>query len=211
MTYSLFSYKEGSSFLHRMPVWCKIIFIPLVNILFLCLPPVFSVLLFILQIIIAFCLHFSVKEQLCDLRPVLYYALLLLIFQLFSFLFNNPSLENFLIQFSLESEKETLLFIIKLLAIMQTASLIFKTSTSLELREGIGKIFGTRSVITNALSMFLTFIPLVSRIWYESKRAWLARGGKHNLKMYRVLLPILFSVGMKKAWNLARAVSIRIM
>jgi len=92
---------------------------------------------------------------------------------------------------------------------MQSASLVFKTSTSLELREGIGTIFGQKSLFTNAISMFLNFIPMVAKIWEQSKRAWFARGGKHNIKMYTTLMPVLFSVGMKKAYNAARAVSIR--
>lgn len=92
---------------------------------------------------------------------------------------------------------------------MQSASLMFKTSTSLELRDGIGRVFGYKSVITNALFMFLNFIPMVSKIWEQSKKAWIARGGKENIKMYTTLLPVLFSVGLKKAYNAARAVSIR--
>ncbi|MCR4742928.1 MAG: hypothetical protein K5866_08695 [Treponema sp.] len=50
---------------------------------------------------------------------------------------------------------------------------------------------------------------MVSKIWNQSKKAWLARGGKISIKMYKVLIPLLFSVGMKKAYNMARAISIR--
>ena len=57
--------------------------------------------------------------------------------------------------------------------------------------------------------MFLNFIPLVSKIWEQSKKAWLARGGKNFVKMYLALLPVLFSVGMKKAYNMSRAIAIR--
>ena len=89
---------------------------------------------------------------------------------------------------------------------MQSASLVFKTSTSLELREGIFKIeklvrkilhLKNKATFTDTFSMFLNFIPLVSKIWEQSKKAWLARGGKNFVKMYLALLPVLFSVGMK--------------
>jgi len=70
--YSLFAYKPGSSFLHKCPAWCKILFIPLLNILFLCLPPYFSLGLMIFQVILAFSLGFSIREQLSDLRPQLF-------------------------------------------------------------------------------------------------------------------------------------------
>lgn len=205
--YSLFSYKKGSSFLHRCPAWCKILFIPFINILFLCLPPLFSIILLALQFVLACCLRFTLKEQFADLKPVLYYSVLLIFFQVITWLGTGcPDWRDY---FSWESEKETVFLLIKLFAVMQSASLVFKTSTSLEIREGIGKLFGQKSVFTNAISMFLNFIPMVAKIWEQSKRAWFARGGKHNVKMYITLMPVLFSVGMKKAYNAARAVSIR--
>jgi len=205
--YSLFSYKSGSSFLHKCPAWCKILFIPAINILFLCLPPYFSVALLVIQFILACCLKFSLKEQFTDLKPILYYAFLLFVFQLISWFFSGHT--DFVNSFNWQSEKETVFLLIKLFAVMQSASLVFKTSTSLELREAIGKLFGQKSLITNGLSMFLNFIPMVAKIWNESKRAWFARGGKKSIKMYKILLPVLFSVGMKKAYNAARAVTVR--
>lgn len=207
--YSLFSYKKGTSFLHKCPSWIKILFVPIVNILFLCLPLQFSLFLIIFQTILAFCLKFSLAEQLEDLKPIIYYAVLLLIFQIFLWLFSGPNLENFKNRFSWEREKDTVFLLLKLFAVMQSASLVIKTSTSLEMREGIAKIFGRKSAITNAISMFLNFIPMVSKIWQQSKKVWKARGGKNGIKMYAVLLPVLFSVGMKKAYNAAKAVQIR--
>lgn len=57
--------------------------------------------------------------------------------------------------------------------------------------------------------MFLNFIPMLSQIWEQSKKAWFARGGKKGIRMYGTLLPVLFSVGLKKAYNQARAISLR--
>ena len=108
---------------------------------------------------------------------------------------------------------------IKIFSVLQSASLVFKTSTSLELREGIWTIekhvrkmfhLKEKNLVTDAVSLFLNFIPMVSKIWEQSKRAWLARGGRKGVIMYLRLLPVLFFVGMKKAYNAARAVSIRI-
>lgn len=206
--YSLFSYKKGNSFLHKCPSWAKIIFIPIINILFLCLPPYFSVGLVLIQFVLACVLKFTIGEQLTDLKPIIYYAVLLFIFQIFGWLFSGA--KDFMAYFSWENEKDTILLLVKLFAVMQSASLVFKTSTSLEIRDGIGKVFGRKSLITNAISMFLNFLPMVSKIWMESKKAWYARGGKKSLKMYITLLPVLFSVGMKKAYNSTKAISIRI-
>lgn len=113
---------------------------------------------------------------------------------------------------------ETLFLLVKLFCVMQSASLVFKTSTLLQLREGIGSIEETirkifhlkqRNTFTNILSMFLNFVPMLAQIWEQSKKAWKARGGKAGIKMYAVLLPVLFSIGMKKAYNQARAIAIR--
>ena len=206
-SYSFFSYKKGNSFLHKCPAWIKILFIPLVNILFLCLPPVFATGLIVFQIVLAFCIGFTVREQFTDIKPVIYYAFLVFIMQLLIWIFSG--MKDFAASFSWESEQETVFMLIKIFAVMQSASLMFRTSTSLEVRDGIGRVFGYKSVITNALFMFLYFIPIVSKIWEKIKKAWIARGGKENIKMYTTLLPVLFSVGLKKAYNAARAVSIR--
>ena len=107
---------------------------------------------------------------------------------------------------------------------MQTASLVFKTSTSLQIREGLEKIELTirkvlflkvkktgaqKAPVAQTLSIFICFIPQVSKNWQQATRAWKARGGKKSLKMLVVLLPVFFSVGMKQAYNSARAISIR--
>lgn len=206
--YSFFSYKDGSSLLHKCPAWIKILFIPLLNILFLCLPPVFSIGLIFCQFILACCLHFSLKEQFTDLKPVLFYALMVFFMQLLLWIFGGFQ-KTFLEVFCWEAQKDSVFLLIKILAVMQSASLLFKTSTSLQMREGIARIFGRKSAFTNSLFMFLNFIPMISKIWEQSKKAWIARGGKNSVKMYVTLLPVLFSVGLKKAWNMARAVSIR--
>lgn len=234
---ALFSYKSGSSFLHRTPAWIKLLFIPLINILFLCLPAYFALGLILIQFVVAFCLRFSVKEQLADVKPVLYYAVLLYGFKLILWIISfagamnvtegtDPSaVDSFftqgavsLVSFFSIFDSETFFLLVKLFCVMQSASLVFKTSTLLQLREGIGLIESTvrkflhlkkQNSFTNVISMFLNFIPMLAQIWEQSKKAWIARGGKKGIKMFGVLLPVLFSVGMKKAYNQARAISIR--
>ena len=108
--------------------------------------------------------------------------------------------------------------LLKLLCVMQTASLVFKTSTSLQLREGLEKIelairklfrASPAAPVAGVIALFVCFIPQVSKNWQQVKRAWKARGGKNSIRMYMVLLPVLFSVGMKQAYTTARTISIR--
>ena len=82
--YSAFSYKKGNSILHKCPSWIKLLFLPILNVLFLCLPPYFAFGLIAIQFLTACVLHISFKEQFRDLKPVLYYASLLIFFQFFS-------------------------------------------------------------------------------------------------------------------------------
>ncbi|MBO4858847.1 MAG: hypothetical protein J5527_10060 [Treponema sp.] len=211
VTDSLFNYKYGNTFLHRCPAWCKLIFIPVISIIVFCFPPYVCAGLIFVQLLLALFLGFSFSEILKDLMPVFYYALILLFVkilsvgsQLIMLLFNSESfsIKSFLLSnFSWETEKATIFLLMKIFCLMQITSIMFKTTTALQIRECFKGL--------DALSMFISFIPITSRLWTQTKKAWFARGGKKSIKMYLVLLPVLFSTGMKKAWNLSRAVQVR--
>ena len=229
--YSMFSYKQGNSLLHRCPAWIKILVLPVFSVAVFELPPVCAAALLLAQVVIAFCLHFTVREQLADLRAVLYYAAMLLFVKGVSFAAEYFAVANAAVgaestaaadalthTLALSSFLETSFMLLRLLCVMQTASLVFKTSTSLQLREGletieiaIRRVFHLRAAapVAGVIALFVCFIPQVSKNWQQVKRAWKARGGKNSIRMYMVLLPVLFSVGMKQAYTTARAISIR--
>ena len=214
MAYTLLSYKQGTSFLHRCPAWIKILVIPAVSIAAFYLPPAFALSILALQTLVSFVLRFTVREQLADLRPVIYYAVLLFIAKLIGSAAVVISGGSFYWKDFIISEKETWLLLLKLFCVMQSASLVFKTSTSLQIREGLEKIEiaitrKKKAPVAQTLSIFICFIPQVSKNWQQATRAWKARGGKKSLRMLVVLLPVFFSVGMKQAYNSARAISIR--
>ena len=220
----ILSYKQGTSFLHRCPAWIKILVIPAVSIAAFYLPPAFALSILALQTLVSFVLRFTVREQLADLRPVIYYAVLLFIAKLIGSAAVVISGGSFYWKDFIISEKETWLLLLKLFCVMQSASLVFKTSTSLQIREGLEKneltirkvLFlkakktgAQKAPVAQTLSIFICFIPQVSKNWQQTTRAWKARGGKKSLRMLVVLLPVFFSVGMKQAYNSARAISIR--
>ena len=211
-----FSYKAGKYFLHRCPSFIKLLFIPLINLIFLFLPIEAVLLFIILQFILALILRFSLSEIYTDLKPVIYYAVILAFAKILPQLFSG----NFFFwkNFSWQEEKQTIIMLLKIFSVMQSASLVFKTSSSLELRQGletiesaIRKIFflKKKNTFSTLIFMFLNFIPMVSKIWNSTKRAWLVRGGKIGIKMFFVLLPVLLSCSLKKAYDLSRALSIR--
>ena len=235
MTNTAFSYKPGSSFIHRCPAWIKILLIPVVSIAVFKLPVYFAAGFFLAQMLTAFALRFTVREQLQDLKAVLYYALFLIIAKICGTIISGIIEKTFevielstlpkLVTDFFISEKETGVLLLKLLCVMQSASLLFKTSTSLQIREGLEAIeLKFRKIphfhhkndekrqnapIAQTLSLFICFIPQVSKNWQQAERAWQARGGRRSLRMFIVLLPVFFSVGMKQAYNTARAISVR--
>lgn len=222
--YSSFSYKAGKSFVHKIPSWIKILFIPAVSITVFHLPFYFSLALVFLQAVLAFSLHFTLKEQAEDLKFVLYFAVILYLMSFSGYFFSdlmkgeNPegSLRTALsVTFK---NSASALMLLKLLCVMQFSSILFKTTTSLEIREGVSKIeskirrilhLKEDGTVTDLISFTLYFIPLVFKIWSRLSRAWKARGGKEGPLMFLILLPALFSVGMKDAYTAAKAVMIR--
>ena len=210
MGVTAFSYKPGSSILHRCPVWLKLLFIPLVSIAVFKLSYYFALSLCLAQIILGFILRFTIREQLRDLKAVLYYA----VFLIFAKLIGSVATGQLNIIAFIRNESETWILLLKLLCVMQSASLLFKTSTSPQIREGLEsmerKITGKQSTpVAQAISLFICFIPQVSKNWQQAERAWKARSGRKSLRMFIVLLPVFFSVGMKQAYNSAKAISAR--
>ena len=227
-----FSYKAGKSPLHKMPAWLKILLIPALNILIFNLPLPFALGFILLQAALAFALRFTPRELFADFKPVLYYAVILYATSLVANFFAacqggiaNPQAATFTLadslKFSLSSSlknKSTIRMLVKLFCIMQSASILFKTSTTLQIREGLGTIEGAlrkilplskKNSLTPTAALFICFIPMVYKNWELSKRAWLARGGKSGIKMLRAIFPVFLSVGIKQAYNAARAVEIR--
>lgn len=166
----------------------KILLVPAISIAVFVLPWQVALALSLVQIILSFCFHITLRDQLMYLRAILYYAVLILIVNLLT---KAPLVP-------------TLIMLLKLSCVMQTAALVFNTSTPLQIRQALKK-----APFSQALTLFICFIPQVSKNWEQIKKAWFARGGKRSPRMLLVLLPVLFSVGMKQAWNTARALCAR--
>ncbi|EID85058.1 hypothetical protein MSI_14440 [Treponema sp. JC4] len=227
-----FSYKAGNSPLHKMPAWLKILLIPALNILIFNLPLQFALAFILLQAILAFALHFTPRELFADLRPVLYYAVILYATSFIATFFAacqgglaNPQTTTFTLVDSLKlslsssfKNTSTIRMLVKLFCILQSASILFKTSTTLQIREGLGAIesavrkilpVSKKNRFTPTASLFICFIPMVYKNWELSRRAWLARGGKSGIKMLKAIFPVFLSVGIKQAYNAARALAVR--
>jgi len=218
-----FCYKKGTSFFHNLASWKKILFIPVFNILIFSFDYKIALFFVVLQGFIFFSLKFTVREQLTDLAPVIWYGIFLYLIDFFTELvlhFRDYSF-LYLLSSAFKSsffKKGTFITVIRFLACNQSAALMFKTSTSLEIREGIEKIetfvrsffhLKKETVFADTVSLFVNFIPAVFKKWGMLKNAWHARGGKNSFRMYLVLFPVLFSIGLKYTLDTVKAVLIR--
>lgn len=181
----------------------KLLLIPVVSIVVFIFDPKVALCLVVIQTVLSFVVKISPRQMLHDLRAVLYYAALLIFARFIGVAFSGGLSRAFFLELV-----PTLYMLLKLFCVMQTAAIVLRTSTSLEIREALEKTIRQPQVV-QMLALFICFIPQVSKNWEQIKRAWIARGGKKSLRMLLVLLPILFSVGMKQAYNSARAICAR--
>lgn len=210
-----FSYKMGNSFIHKMPALVKLFLIPSLNILVFNLGYQFALAFIVFQLILSLFLRFTFKEIFNDLKPVIYYSIFLYTSSFIAHLFTSSPREAFDKTFA---NSETIKMLLKLFCMMQSASILFKTSTSLQIREGIGKIesfirkvlhLQSKNSFSNTLSLFICFIPMVYKNWEQAKKAWYARSGKNNIRMLSTLLPVFFSISIKQAYSLSKAINAR--
>ena len=181
----LFSYRRGTSFLHRMSPPLKLFFLFGFTALIFFFP---NYVLFYS----VFFIGFSFLEQLRDLKPILPYCLLLVSLHVFSVLIKTES-----------SIKDLVFLILKLICLMQISSLFFNTTSSLQLKETLEKNLPFKVAVL--FSLFLFFIPLLFSIWTKLDHSWKARGGKKNLLKIFKLFPIFISEALYKGQKLMYA------
>ena len=227
----VFSYRQGVSFVHRIPSWVKILSIPLFNIAMFTVDWRASLFFIPFFVILFFAVGFSLREQLRDLSPVFYYCsfLYLMNFIVLTCSLSAASFPSFPAGFSpvrflgvlkasfLETalDPSTMKFSLRFCACVQSCAMMFGTSSSVQIREGIEKIevfvrrllpFGKEPMFSLAVSMLVVFIPTVFRIWSRLCLAYRARGGKPSLSMVLVLVPQLFSVGLRTAFETTKSI-----
>ncbi len=202
---TLFRYKNTQSFLHKTPPLLKIAALfaftasmQLLNI-YACTGTL--ILLFIISLL----LHFSPKETFSAVRPLSAYAALLYITDIIS-------------EKSLIPTQNTVLLLARLFASLMAASLVFRTTTSCELKAALSgfemsikKRLGLKGgpVISRQFALLILFIPMMLEVYNQTEKAWMARGGKNGIKKLTAIIPIMFSVGMKKARDVEKAISAR--
>ena len=125
----LFSYRRGTSFLHRMSPPLKLVFLFGFTALIFFFPN-YVCFYSVFFVFFARFIGFSLLEQLGDLKPILPYCLLLVSLHVFSVLIKTET-----------DIKDLVFLILKLVCLMQISSLFFNTTSSLQLKEALEKIY----------------------------------------------------------------------
>jgi len=198
---TVFKYKTVKGLLHKVPAVIKLLLLLPISFFCMALPPLWLTVGILSAVIIAFICGLSLHDQLTDFKPVIYYALLMYALSVFSNLINNFRLmpiNQFLTVFI--PNYEYLQITLRLALIVQVSALIFRTTSSLEIRE---------VVRLEIISLFLSFIPEIFKIWTSVNLAWKARGGKEGFAKVKLLIFILISLSLEKASLKARAIEAR--
>jgi biotin transport system permease protein/energy-coupling factor transport system permease protein len=205
-TQVLFRYKTVKGPLHKFPALLKLILLLPMSIFCMSLSPKWLCAGIILSVITAFCCKFTLREQLTDLTPAFFYAILMYALSIFSNLFEllrkitlNANIIDNLV-FVIMPQYDFLHIALRLILIVQLSALLFRTTSALEIRE---------SLRIEPIALFLSFIPGIFETWKTVDLAWKARGGKQGLKKIITIVFVLISLSMEKAAMKSTALTAR--
>ena len=228
---TVFRYKTVKGPLHKLPAMLKLFLLLPISVFCMSLPSLWLTAGMAIAVITAFLCHFTLREQLTDLKPAFYYASLMYALSVLSNVFENIQHFSFLIfHFSFLTvfipRPDFLRITLRLTLIVQLSALLFRTTSSMEIREGLnaierfirlafsrlpflGKRISTQPRFAENISLFLCFIPEIFSIWTSINLAWKARGGKNGLLKIKMLVFVLISLSFEKAALKAKALEAR--
>jgi len=234
---TIFKYKTIKGPLHKWPPMLKLFLLLPLSIFCLALPSFWLCVGIITAVILAFLCRFTLREQLTDLKPAAIYAALMYALSIFSNLFNHLNTaqltapyslltSNFSLLTSLLPHPDFLRIALRLTLIIQLSALLFRTTSSIEIRECltnielfIKRMFSTLPFLkkhialkprfSEYISAFMMFVPEIFTIWSNIDLAWKARGGKKGLKKISMLVFVLISLSFEKAAIKAKALEAR--
>ena len=241
---AIFKYKTIKGHLHKWPPMLKLFLLLPLSIFCLALPSFWLFVGIITSVIAAFLCRFTLREQLTDLKPAAIYASLMYALSIFSNLFNHLNaaqltapyshltsnfsllIANCSLQSVLLPHPDFLRVALRLTLIIQLSALLFRTTSSIEIRECLNNIelfirrafsalpflrkhIALKPRFAEYISAFLMFIPEIFSIWTNIDMAWKARGGKNGLKKINMLVFVLISLSFEKAAIKAKAMDAR--
>ena len=205
---SVFRYKTIKGPLHKLPALLKLFLLLPLCIFCMSLPSLWLAAGIIISVLTAFICRFTLYEQLTDLKPAVFYAVLMYALSVFSNIFEYNPAENLKVLSILLPREDFLRITLRLVLIVQLSALLFRSTSTLELRQGLTSIFPWRGFAEN-ISLFLSFIPEIFSTWNTINLTWKARGGKQGLAKIKTTVFVLISISMEKAAVKSKALSQR--
>jgi len=226
---TVFRYKTVKGPLHKLPAMLKLfLFLPL-SLFCMSLPSIYLAIGIITAVITASLCKFTLREQLTDFKPAAFYASLMYGLSVFSVLFENwgsmplPTLAAA----AFLPRADFLHAALRLTLVVQLSALLFRTTSSIEIREALvnlerrirlilkhlpllGKTISTRPRFLQNISLFLSFIPEIFEAWSTFNLAWKARGGKQGTAKIKTLVFVLITLSFEKAALKSRALEARL-
>ncbi|MCL2243848.1 MAG: energy-coupling factor transporter transmembrane protein EcfT [Treponema sp.] len=228
---AVFRYKTIKGPLHKLPAILKLFLLLPAALICMSLPSIWLGAGIAVIIFIAFMCNFTLREQLTDLKPVFYYAALMYALSLIANIFDNWKNLSSLIEYnSLPTvflpRPGFLRIALRLMLIVQLSALLFRTTSSMEIRDSLnmterfirlgftrlpfaGKRISKQSGFVENISLFLCFIPEIFSIWFSFNLSWKARGGKQGLDKIKMSVFVLISLSFEKAALKAKAMEAR--
>jgi energy-coupling factor transporter transmembrane protein EcfT len=233
---AIFRYKKGSSIYHRLPAPVKFALTLCASIIVMFLPLYAICAGTVFMAVFASVCGFTLREQRADIKPAIYYALFLFALNIAANLYTlcvsadafADSLDGTFrsgIAAVMVPPLAYIRYAARLLLVMQFSALLFRTTTSIEIKETLcAAETGIRTVMRNfplarnitmdakigkSAALMISFIPALFEIWEKLNRAYQARYGRGGLKKYRILLTALAALSFHHASEKAKALAAR--
>jgi biotin transport system permease protein/energy-coupling factor transport system permease protein len=227
MKQAVFRYKTVKGPLHKLPAMVKLFFLLPLSGFCISLSPLWLEAGIVVLILTAFLCGFTLREQITDLKPAAFYALLMYALSVFSILLENwkgITLESFIS--ALVPREDFLRIALSLAVVLQLSALLFRTTSSTEIREGLnaienflrrvifhlplfGKKISLRPSFAQNITLFLSFIPEIFQTWSNIDLAWKARNGRQGFSRIRTLCFVLITLSFEKAALKSKALAAR--
>jgi len=203
------SYRKGSTLLHRLPAGFKLAFLLLLSLavffpgsekrsfVILSVTALFLILL-------SFAAGIGPKSLLRGSGPLFFVVLAVFLFQ---------GIELFPFGFNPEGLGESVIFCLRLAAAFSAGTLLFAVTTPGEIRKSLSRLETALCLeklkIGLSISLMLGFLPRFFEIWEDLNLAWKCRAGKNHLSRLIVLIPLVIERMMFNAADTAMAMEAR--
>jgi biotin transport system permease protein len=203
------SYRKGTTLLHRLPAGFKLAFLLLLSLASF-FPGTETESLILLGTIAAILVALSFAAGIgpqallrgsAPLFLVIFWGLLLQAVE-FSPLKINPS--GFLV---------AIIFSLRIAAAFSAGTLLFSVTTTYEIRKSLSRLERFLRIeklhLSLYISLMLGFLPQFFEVWEDQCLAWKSRAGKKSLSFIVVLVPLVIEKMMRKAAETAIAMEAR--